>query len=181
MVDLAFVLRSTDALNAGFQNLDMPLDGTCPSFNHTRLNTVIGKPIAISIETKASSTAASDEGLVQLSIWAKAHFAKLRELCRASGSGAPKDIELPPLLMLLVNGAKWNVLFATQTNNDSFRLWRSPTDFSTSEKRGVYQVVMVLQMAIRWGREQYMEWWMRHALPLTQAEKVWYNVPLAGG
>lgn len=113
MVDFAVVLRPSEATKEGFRNLEALPNAPSLSFNQTCINTIIDKPIALSIETKSSNIAA-DQALPQLSIWACAQYAKLRQLtasARYKGSGF---VQLPVLPLIVAQGASWILYAASQ-------------------------------------------------------------------
>lgn len=113
MVNFAVVLRPSRATEEGFRNLDAFPNAPSESFNQTCINTIVDKPIALSIETKSSNSAA-DEGLPQLSIWACAQYAKLRQLTASARHKDSGPVQLPVLPLIIAQGVSWTFFAASQ-------------------------------------------------------------------
>ena len=123
MVDFAIVLEPSPTTIAGFsENLD-PLDPThgVASFNQTTDHIVSNRPLAVNIESK-SHTGDFDKAFLQLSIWISAQYKRLSLLAETAGHKA-KEMQLPPLPLLIAHGARWTLGFATHHNGETVRIY----------------------------------------------------------
>ena len=170
MVDLAYVLKPSSAMNVGFSNLDIEPGAPSESFNQTCLSTILDKPLATSIETKPG-TVAGDQGLTQLSVWVHAHFAKLRQLTTFARDKSEVPATLPPLVPAIAYGAKWTFLVASQDQLGKLTIWRYRNDITTNSKVGVYQVIAASQLILDWAQTQYRPWFGANAIPLTPEQR----------
>jgi hypothetical protein len=93
------------------------------SINQSEYAPLTLRPIAVSIETKTPDGSVQ-EGKAQLSIWAAAHFERLRSLAKAKRQGEQEcvlddnDVEEKeevismPLPLVLISGSSWILYFA---------------------------------------------------------------------
>ena len=175
MVDFAYVLVPNDVTETGFQNLELPMDAPCESYNHTCQNTVLNKPIVISIETKAG-TASADDSLPQLTIWAHAQFTKLEQLMRQAQSSSSDGQDspaatLPHLLFATAHGPWWYFLIASRDDEGKQTLFRFANAISTSRKVGVFQAVAALQFMLHQTVQTYQPWFEQHCVPLLPQQR----------
>ena len=172
MVDFAYVLQPSPATQAGFRNLEVEVDAPCESFNHTCHNTIIDKPIAISIETE-SGTAAGDAGLTQLSIWVRAHISKLNRLLRSAGREEGTAALLPPLPLVIAHGNQWQFLFAVEDASlGTLTLYRYCNDLPTTTSFGIYKTIAALQLLLHYAQTRIRPWFEVNALPLTSEQRI---------
>ena len=111
LVDFAILLRRSPAIDQGYFDLPLEDGSNTKTLNHTVHAPCIMRPIAVSIETKREGEGGV-EGRTQLSVWVAAHFTRLGELVRRRlDKHAPPPV-LPPLPLVLVQGATWSLLVA---------------------------------------------------------------------
>ncbi|RSL87266.1 hypothetical protein CDV31_016278 [Fusarium ambrosium] len=135
-----------------------------PSVNHTELPYLSRSPIAMGIETKKTG-----EGwraaLEQISIWASAHWKRLRELTEDTD-------KLPFLPAIIVQGHDWFFVAATQGRvlkggNRETVIWSKAPIGGTEGLEGICQLVAVLQYLAKWSVETYWPWFCQAVLGQT--------------
>jgi hypothetical protein len=114
LVDFAVTLARNDKLSTALSNLPQPRDGDVRSLNHTRFETLIDRPIAISIETKPEG-GDSRHAETQLAIWVAAHLSHLEQLASQAETGT--SVILPWLPLLIAVGPRWYFLCAQRTED----------------------------------------------------------------
>lgn len=80
--------------------------------NHTALEPVRFRPIAVSIESKVESGNEA-EATTQLSVWVLAHFKRLQGIIKHSGVTS----EMPVLPLINIQGEEWITRLAVQRDN----------------------------------------------------------------
>jgi len=153
-------------------------------FNHTNLNTLRDRPIALSIETKRTGEG-WDNARLQMGIWNAAHWEFLGLLLRMrreaadelstlqdqppddtteAGRTEPPDIsgaqslQLPEYLPgIIIQGHDWHLVITTR-HGDKTIFWQKMTFGTTSSSKGIYQIICVLQLLQLWAREEYWTW-----------------------
>ncbi|SMR65007.1 unnamed protein product [Zymoseptoria tritici ST99CH_3D1] len=130
--------------------------------NQTEYTPVEFDAIAFSIETKSSTTASSDEGLRQLSIWAQAQVIRLRQLLDAYGRKDGGVVEIPVLLLLLVQGHEWTlVCFKDRAGRGRAggTFYSGGITFgSTSGLLEACKIVEGLRLLTKWAEEVWWPW-----------------------
>lgn len=110
MVDYAICLES-DSAEPLFERMrsTMQFDPISSQYiNHTLFEPVRFRPIAVSIETKVAGN--DGYATTQLSVWAVAHFKRLRVIMQRSGV-CPEMTLLP---LIDVQGHQWYAMLAVQ-------------------------------------------------------------------
>ncbi|KAM3447328.1 hypothetical protein MY3296_008855 [Beauveria thailandica] len=128
------------------------LRGTFPNgvVNFTNFNALDDRFIALSIETKKPGEN-TEAGKLQLGVWEMARWNFLRRLVGARRHDVLQH--LPPFLpSILVDGNAWFLLMTT-AEGDKTVLWHRRLIGSTSETRGVYHIVGMLQYMVQWARD----------------------------
>ncbi len=153
-------------------------------FNHTNLNTLRDRPIALSIETKRTGEG-WDNARLQMGIWNAAHWEFLGLLLRMRREAAdelstlqgriPDDtteasrtelpnvsdaqtLQLPEYLPgIIIQGHDWHLVITTR-HGDKTIFWQKMTFGTTSSSKGIYQIICVLQLLQLWAREEYWTW-----------------------
>jgi hypothetical protein len=185
MVDFAIHIEPSnhmqDAIHTLAQQSSEPF-----SANHTSYAPLRSRPIGISIETKLTGEKWED-AMIQIEIWAAAHFTKLEELVRdaarnndlskaeaeededSSGEGGAEDYSpatLPFLPFVVVQGHDWNFLAATRDKGKRTCLYHKVTFGSTTSLLGAYQVICTIQLLAAWVRDSYTSWFEKACLYL---------------
>lgn len=174
MVDFAYVLQPTISMQAAYGNLDQPVDAVYASLNHTCHSSIVKRPIAISLETKAL-TAPGDDALPQIAIWAAAHFNKLADLTGLACQPGKPLARMPILFLTVAHGHQWTFCAASKDDATGvMTLHRLQKEISTNTKLGVYQVVACLHALMDWAVKVYRPWFENSALPLTKEEREMY-------
>lgn len=93
MVGFAIVLQPSNNLTSKLSRFCSSVPGAARSYNHILYNSIIDRPIAVSIETRRESDN-FEAGLFQLGTWTSAPFAHLAELLQAA---AHSNTTLPVL------------------------------------------------------------------------------------
>ncbi|KAJ3455925.1 hypothetical protein MRS44_017407 [Fusarium solani] len=146
------------------------------AFNHTNLNSLSDRPIAVSIETKKTGEGWETAGL-QMQVWSAAHWQFLRkflelrqrasdELSRigqqtigaAAADPEPSPIagyELPDFLPdIIIQRHDWHLVITTG-EGDKTIFWQKKTFGNTSSSKGIYQIISTLQLLRRWVQVEY--------------------------
>ena len=150
-------------------------------FNHTNLNTLRDRPIALSIETKRTGEG-WDNARLQMGIWNAAHWEFLGRLWRMRQEAADElstlqgrtpdnateagrtelsdeqILQLPEYLPgIIIQGHDWHLVITTR-HGEKTNFWQKMTFGTTSSSKGIYQIICVLQLLQQWAREEYWAW-----------------------
>ncbi|KAM3517309.1 hypothetical protein NHJ13051_009101 [Beauveria bassiana] len=153
-------------------------------FNHTNLNTLRDRPIALSIETKRTGEG-WDNARLQMGIWNAAHWEFLGRLLRMRREAAEelstrrgrtpdnateggrtelldvssaRTLQLPDYLPgIIIQGHDWHLVITTR-HGDKTIFWQKMTFGTTSSSKGIYQIICALQLLQQWAREEYWAW-----------------------
>jgi hypothetical protein len=113
------------------------------------------EPVVISIETK-SPDGGSENGEVQLSVWAMAYFNRLRQLIQD-----PVAMTLP---LLLVTDARWKLYFASDLAYEIHLI--DAVDISTTaDIIGCYTILEALRVVFKWVEETFAPWFLEGVEP----------------
>ena len=134
-------------------------------------------PVAISVETKTPN-GLEQEAKVQLSVWALAHFNRLRCLLPKAVAQQPVSISLP---LLFASGESWTLLLASDRHDrivsilSSFAL--SMTDLclvqeiigsvligSTASILGCYKILTAMRRLCDWASTTFKDWFVENVL-----------------
>ncbi|RMJ10060.1 hypothetical protein CDV36_010315 [Fusarium kuroshium] len=149
------------------------------AFNHTNLNSLSDRPIAVSIETKKTGEGWENARL-QMQVWSAAHWQFLRKLLelrqrvseeisrigqQAIGAAAtdpePTPVvgyKLPDFLPgIIIQGHDWHLVITTR-EGDKIIFWQKKTFGNTSSSKGIYQIICTLQLLRRWAQVEYWVW-----------------------
>ena len=154
MVDYGLIIQpSADMKEKILKRL---LDLNMTSINQTEAECVLYDPITVSIETKKSG---HDEakGIIQLSTWISAQYAKLARL-------APQAASLPSLPMILTQGHDWYLLAAESRSPTEIVIFRELRLGDTRTMLGVYQILAAIKRLACWILEDYIPWFERVVL-----------------
>ncbi|RMZ68354.1 methyltransferase type 11 [Pyrenophora seminiperda CCB06] len=110
-------------------------------------------PVAISIETKSSD--GSENGEVQLSVWAIAYFNRLRTLTQD-----PVSITLP---LVLVSNEHWKLMFARDLKN-SIEIIDAVDFGNTGDIIGCYKILAALRLLCGWVEDIFLGWFSDRVL-----------------
>lgn len=129
------------------------------SISHTTYERVRLRPICVSIETKTPDGREST-ALVQLSLWATAHFNRLRTLLPPS----KRNIISIPLPLIATVGGRYSLFFAID-GEDEISIVGGESDFgNTATLEGCYQVLKGLTSVGEWVRSVYVPWFVDNCL-----------------
>ncbi|KAK7177661.1 hypothetical protein PSPO01_16292 [Paraphaeosphaeria sporulosa] len=128
------------------------LSATC---NASAYSPLCYEPVVLSIETK-SPEGSTETAEVQLTVWAMAHFNRLRKLIRD-----PVDVTLP---LLLVAGAQWRLYFASDSD-DRIELINAVGLGGTEDLLGCYTVLMALRLVVTWVEGSFKPWFLEGLEP----------------
>lgn len=160
-------------MQQGLRNLEHPVGPNAhKSLNSTYFNAIIDSPIAISVETKTDGDSKA-QSLNQLTTWVWAHMNRLRWFVEQSNrNSARRPDPIPPLPLLLAQGAVWTLLVAT-TNPDTDRktIWEICALGDSSTILGIYRIVAALRLLLDWAETAFRPWFEQYALPLTAQER----------
>jgi hypothetical protein len=106
------------------------------------------EPVVLSIETK-SPDGGSENGEVQLSLWAMANFNRLRQLIQD-----PVAITIP---LLLVSDARWKLYFASDLMHE-IHLIDAVDIGTTADIIGCYTILEALNVIFNWVEEIFAPW-----------------------
>lgn len=113
------------------------------------------EPVVLSLETK-SPDGGSEDGEVQLSVWAMAYFNRLRQLVRD-----PVTMTLP---LLLITDARWNLYFASDLA-DEIHLIHAVDIGSTANILGCYTILEALRALFDWVEQNFVPWFLEGLEP----------------
>jgi hypothetical protein len=159
MVDFGIYLQNSDELKAAYKDIQPEADGQSRYFNHTDLEQIARKPLAISIETQQEGQRVFQPGL-QLSLWAKSHLNRLSELRGRTLNSNDRTIWLP---LLKIIGPTWYLSLARGDYTDSGEL-SGTTVYSRHQLgdittyHGFFQVLSALLELIDWTETFYRPW-----------------------
>ncbi|KAK0707638.1 hypothetical protein B0H67DRAFT_495049, partial [Lasiosphaeris hirsuta] len=130
------------------------------------------RPIVVTIETKTMGDAWQAARL-QVGVWQMAQWRTLVALplrCPADRDQKSRDKKVQDMLdevdflpVIIVQGHDW--WFVTSTIEGSkTTLWTKKLLASTSDARGIYQIVCTLQYLATWSRHTYWPWFARRIL-----------------
>lgn len=108
------------------------------------------EPVVLSIETK-SPNGGSENGEVQLSLWAMACFNRLRQLIQD-----PVAMTLP---LLLVSDARWKLYFASDSM-DEIHLIDAIDIGTTADIIGCYTILEALRVIFKWVEDTFAHWFL---------------------
>jgi hypothetical protein len=170
MIDFAIHIEPSTRIQDAIQSLAQRRSSEYFSASHTSYAPLQSRPIGISIETKLTGEKWED-AMLQIEIWAAAHFSKLEELVRdvALEDDEDKATEaqpLPFLPMIVVQGHDWNFLAAVRNVGKRTCVYHKVTFGSTNSLLRVYQVVCTVQLLAAWVRDSYTPWFERACLRL---------------
>jgi hypothetical protein len=170
MVDFAIHIEPSFRVQEAIQSLAQRCSSEYFSVSHTSYAPLQSRPIGISIETKLTGEKWED-AMLQIEIWAAAHFSKLEELMRDAAIEDDEDEtteapSLPFLPMIVVQGHDWNFLAAVRNAGKRTCVYHKVTFGSTNSLLGVYQVVCTVQLLAAWVRDSYTAWFERACLRL---------------
>lgn len=120
------------------------------SINHSDLGSLATSPIAVSIETKTSSSNMK-EGLVQLATWQSAHWRALRPY-EDDDQQVPRLIEFLP--SIITHGHDWYFTATVQVDGRA-RLYHKLNIGSTEDVVGIYRLLNSLQHLRQWLKNEY--------------------------
>lgn len=113
------------------------------------------EPIVLGIETK-SPDGGSENGEVQLSVWAMAYFNRMRRLIQD-----PVNMTLP---LLLIADARWKLYFASDLVHE-IHLIDAVDIGTTADIIGCYTILEALRVMFRWVEEIYAPWFLEGVKP----------------
>lgn len=113
------------------------------------------EPIVLGIETK-SPDGGSENGEVQLSVWAMAYFNRMRQLIED-----PVDMTLP---LLLIADARWKLYFASDLAHE-IHLIDAVDIGTTADIIGCYTILEALRAIFSWVEEIYCPWYSEGVKP----------------
>lgn len=113
------------------------------------------EPIVLSIETK-SPDGGSENGEVQLSVWAMAYFNRLRQLIHD-----PVTITLP---LLLITDARWKLYLASDLAGE-IHLIDAVDIGTTADLIGCYTILEALKVIFKWVEEIFAPWFLEGVKP----------------
>lgn len=143
------------------QELDA-LEGAEPSLNAIVDPALASTPTCVGIEAKPTGEG-SNKGSMQLSIWACATLNRLRRLQRQFGRPLTPIAELP---LLLIQGEAWKFRVAHMIEDGSVTIYHHPKDLgSTANSKGIFQIVMALQVLADWADQKWRPWLIENVLP----------------
>jgi hypothetical protein len=138
--------------------------------NHTLYGPLRFKPCTTAIETKASSNN-SDDGIVQLALWASAHLTRLRRLARNKDDY--KAITLP---LIRTAGHYWYFLYAVESwdldeqqqehAQQRLEIQGEVLIGNTADIVGLYTLLWSLRALAEWSEETFEPWFRREILGL---------------
>lgn len=108
------------------------------------------EPVVLSIETK-SPNGGSENGEVQLSLWAMACFNRLRQLIQD-----PVAMTLP---LLLASDARWKLYFASDSM-DEIHLIDAIDIGTTADIIGCYTILEALRVIFKWVEDTFARWFL---------------------
>lgn len=113
------------------------------------------EPVGIGIETK-SPEGGNEDGEVQLSVWAMAHFNRLRQLVQD-----PVTMTLP---LLLITEARWKLYFASDFVHEVHLI--DAVDIGTTANIiGCYTIKEALRVIFAWEEETFVPWFLEGVTP----------------
>lgn len=132
--------------------------------NHTDLNAISKKPIAVNIA--AVPAGGSRDARLQLSIWTQSQFIHLRDLFGCVPEFLP---------LLLVVGSSWYFLAAKQEIDvDEIgrtgvftTIWGEEFIGDSHTYHGCLQIIAALQVMYRWAALDYISWWEEQLKRIT--------------
>ncbi|KAF1952945.1 hypothetical protein CC80DRAFT_507689 [Byssothecium circinans] len=113
------------------------------------------EPVVLSIETK-SPDGGSENGEVQLSIWAMAYFNRLRQLIQD-----PVAMTLP---LLLITDARWKLYFASDLAHE-IHLIDAVDIGTTADIIGCYTILEALRVMFKWVEKTFAPWFAEGVKP----------------
>ncbi|KAF1997432.1 hypothetical protein P154DRAFT_524779 [Amniculicola lignicola CBS 123094] len=113
------------------------------------------EPIVLSIETK-SPNGGSENGEVQLSLWAMAYFNRLRQLIQD-----PVPMTLP---LLLITDARWKLYFASDLAHE-VHLIDAVDIGTTADIVGCYTILEALRVLFGWVEDTFVPWFLEGLRP----------------
>ncbi|KAF3768500.1 hypothetical protein M406DRAFT_250030, partial [Cryphonectria parasitica EP155] len=120
--------------------------------NHTVYESLGGRPIALSIETKKAEAGLINANL-QIGVWHTAQWNFLRSVA----GDTLDNRRLAFLPAIIVEGNDWS--FAATTRKGTITtLWSKQPIGSTTDPLGIYKIVAALRYLQRWARREYWPW-----------------------
>lgn len=147
-VDFAIVCKPTDA----WTNKICKQSSPSTSLNHTELEAIVERPIAVNIETK-SHREGTEDAKRQLAIWVQAQFVHLRNLF-----GSVPDV----LPLCVATGDKWFFLAAKQDlmhDASCTTVWGEEMIGDSSTHAGALRIVYALRLMYAWAGQVHKAWW----------------------
>lgn len=156
------------------------------SINHTDLEGLVNRPIAISCESKKpDSDGGAIQAKLQIGLWHAAQWKLLKSLVAAKqqrqrpeqhreqegnddGDGSDDQGQPPPLLpkflpAILIAGHDWSLAATTQMQGKTV-LWTAHPFGHTRDAVGVYRIVCGLQRLQTWATDDYWLWYHDNVL-----------------
>lgn len=158
MVDYVIVIEPDPGLETKILEKIKAMIHITESINHSDAEYLCFDPIAISMETKRAAIN-EDKGDVQLSVWIKAHYAKLRQLAPQIPAN-----ELPVLPIMTALGHSWTFMLAEMFAGDQVIIHRELSLGATSSMLGIYQLLAAVRRLARWVHEDYKAWFIEKVL-----------------
>lgn len=113
------------------------------------------EPIVLSIETK-SPNGGSENGEMQLFVWAMAYFNRLRQLIQD-----PVAMTLP---LLLITDARWKLYLASDLKHE-IHLIDAVDIGTTADIIGCYTILEALRVMFKWVEETFALWFLEGVKP----------------
>ncbi|GKT67508.1 hypothetical protein ColTof4_14432 [Colletotrichum tofieldiae] len=132
------------------------------TLNHTSYYLLRDKPVSLSIECKKPG-GSLDNAALQMGVW---HTAQWNFLSRLAGIRGFDLASLPCLPGIIVQGEQWFFVASTRQANTTI-LWTKRSIGSSTNLRGVYQIVRTIQFLAWWSETWYWPWFQRHILGLS--------------
>jgi hypothetical protein len=151
MIDFAVTLgpllvpkdRVIDRLHSSYGKLQR----TCNASDYSPL---CYEPVVLSLKTK-SPDGSSEDGVVQLSVWAIAYFNRLRQSIQD-----PVGMTLP---LFLITDARWKLYFASDLA-DEIHLIDAVDIGSTADILGCYTILEALRVLFDWIKQKCVPWFL---------------------
>lgn len=128
------------------------LEQSSTSLNHTDLEAIVERPIAVNIETKSHREGIEDAKR-QLGIWVQAQFTHLRTLFGTIPDALP---------LCIATGDKWFFLAAKQDvveNATHTTVWGEEMIGDSSTYAGAFRIIYALKLMYAWAGQQHRTWW----------------------
>ncbi|RKU45468.1 hypothetical protein DL546_007918 [Coniochaeta pulveracea] len=143
---------------------------TCPltSINHTDLDSLISRPIVVSIETKRDG-GSLEQAQPQAGTWQSAHWNVLARLVAgdgpdgtrelSSGSDGPDPLDaLPFLPAIIIQGHEWSLAATTRVGTKKV-LWYDCPFGHTRDVLGIYKIVYGVQKLVTYSKDVFWPWY----------------------